>query len=52
MKIIADTASLISPSEGDSMGVSVIPACVVLGNKSYRDYIDITCEEFAQRLSR
>ncbi len=51
MKIIADTASLISPTEGDAMGVSVIPACVVLGNKSYRDYIDITCEEFAKRLS-
>lgn len=52
MKIIADTASLISPAEGASMGVSVIPASVVLGNKSYSDYLNITCRELAARLSQ
>ncbi len=52
MKIIADTASLISPEEGMLMGISVIPASVVLGDRSYRDYLDITTEEFAERLFR
>ncbi len=51
MKIIADTASLISPTEGEAMGISVIPACVVMGDRSYRDYIDMTCKEFARRVS-
>ncbi len=52
MKIVTDTASLISPAEGKSMGISVIPASVVMGNQNYRDYIDISCGEFARRLSR
>ena len=52
MKIVTDTASLISPAEGNAMGISVIPASVVLGNQSYRDYLDISCEEFAPRLSQ
>ena len=52
MKIVTDTASLISPAEGNAMGISVIPASVVLGNQSYRDYLDISCEEFARRLSQ
>ena len=52
MKIIADTASLISPQEGKEMDIAVIPACVIMGDRSYKDYVDITCEEFVQRLSQ
>lgn len=51
MKIIADTASLISPQEGKDMNISVIPACVVVGGECYRDYIDITLEEFVNRIN-
>ena len=50
VKIIADTASLISPEEGKEMNISVIPACVVMGGESYRDYVDITLDEFVKRI--
>ena len=50
MKIIADTASLISPEEGKEMDIVVIPACVVMGDRSYRDYIDISLAEFIERV--
>ncbi len=52
MKIIADTASLISPQEGKSMNIAVIPACVLMDGKSYRDYIDMTCGELVERVAR
>lgn len=50
MRIIADTAALLSPSEGSMMGISVIPVCVSMDNHSYRDYVDIDSSDFLKRL--
>ena len=41
MRIITDTASLFSPEEGKSVGISVVPTCVIHGDKVYRDYEEI-----------
>lgn len=46
MRIITDTASLFSPEEGQNLGITVIPACVLIKGKPYRDYVDISSEEF------
>lgn len=50
MHIIADTATLISPEDGAALGMKIIPAGVVLGGKSYGDYVDISSDEFLERI--
>ncbi len=51
MKIIADTSTLISPAEGEAMGMTVIPICVSINGSTYQDYTQITGENFLQYLS-
>lgn len=46
MKIIADTATLFSPAEGEALGLAVIPVCVLVDGKSYKDYEDIDSATF------
>lgn len=46
MRIISDTATLFSPSEGDEHGMTIIPVCVTINNKTYKDYAEISSEEF------
>lgn len=48
MKIITDTASLYTPEEAQKLGITVIPACVLIDEKAYRDYEDITSEDFLE----
>lgn len=48
MKIVADTATLYSPNEGEAMGITVIPVCVLMNNQTFRDYEEISSEEFLQ----
>lgn len=50
MKIIADTPTLYSPEEGRELGLIIIPACTIIEGKSYRDYEDISCEEFLNKI--
>lgn len=51
MKIIADTAALFSPAEGAEIGLTVIPVGVAIDDKVYRDYEEITIEEFLSRVA-
>ena len=50
MKIIADTATLIPPSEGNSHGLTVIPVCVAIDGQTYQDYTQISSEEFLKKV--
>ena len=52
MKIIADTATLIPPSQGAEFGLTVIPVCVNIDGRTYRDYLDITTEEFLELIRK
>ena len=52
MKIIADTATLIAPAEGESQGMTVIPVCVSIDNETYKDYAEISSAEFLERIAR
>ena len=51
MKIVTDTASLFSPSEGEKQNVAVVPTCVIHGDHVYRDYEDITTERFLEMIA-
>lgn len=46
MKILTDTSSLYSIEEGRKLGIEVLPACTLVENTVYRDYVDISSEEF------
>lgn len=50
MKIVADTATLYSPEEGTELGVTIIPVGVVIDGVSYKDYEEISCEEFLEKV--
>lgn len=50
MIIIADTPTLYSPKEGDEIGIKIIPACTIIDNEVYKDYEDISSEEFLQKV--
>lgn len=50
MKIITDTATLLSPREGREMGITIIPVGVLIDGQSYRDYEEIDGDEFLRRI--
>ena len=48
MKIVTDTSSLFSPAEGREQGLIVVPVGVVVNDRTYRDYEEITVAEFLE----
>lgn len=52
MRIITDTASLISPAEGEAQGLTILPICVSMQNKTYQDYTQITSAEFLDAVAQ
>ena len=46
MRIIADTATLFAPSEGEAQGMTIVPVCVTINDTTYQDYADISSEQF------
>lgn len=50
MRIVTDTASLYSPEEGRELGIEVVPACAIIDGRVYRDYEDISSEEFLRKI--
>ena len=51
MRIVTDTATLFAPVEGQEQGMTIIPVCVAINGKTYRDYEEITSEEFLQLIA-
>lgn len=51
MRIIADTATLLSPEEGRQLGIGIVPVCVLLDGESYRDFVEIDSAEFLRRIA-
>ena len=52
MKIIVDSAALLSPAEGKALDMTVIPVGVAIDGKSYRDYEEITTAEFLEMINQ
>ena len=50
MKVIADTATLIPPSEGYAHGLTVLPVSVAIQNRTYRDYAEISSADFLEKI--
>ena len=50
IKIVADTTSVIEPSEAKDLGIEMIPQIIIIEDKSYRDDNEITTEEFLSKL--
>lgn len=50
MKIMTDTPSLYSPSQGEKHDLAVIPACTIIDGKVYRDYADISTADFLKKM--
>ena len=52
MKIVTDSASLYSPAEGKQQGFTVIPACVINNGQTYKDFEDISSEDFLHMIKK
>lgn len=50
VRIITDSTSDITPKEAYELGISIAPLKVIFGETEYRDNIDITNEEFYEKL--
>jgi len=50
MKIIADTATLHAPAEGEVLGMTILPVCVSIQGRTYKDYAEISSEEFLKQI--
>ena len=50
VKVVTDSVSDISPEIASELGITVIPLNVVFGNEIYRDGIDLTTNEFYEKL--
>ncbi len=50
VKVLTDSCSDITPQLARELGIAVVPLYVQFGNESYRDNVDLTTEEFYQRL--
>jgi DegV family protein with EDD domain len=49
--IVTDSTSDIEPARAAQLGVDVVPLFVVWGERSYRDYIDLSRSDFYQKLA-
>jgi DegV family protein with EDD domain len=49
--IVTDSTSDIEPSRAAEIGVDVVPLFVLFGERSYRDYLDLSRAEFYERLA-
>ena len=50
MRIITNTASIITPEEGKELGIEIIPVSVSINDRSLRDFIDIDSNGFVKLL--
>ena len=50
IKIVTDSSADLSPQLAQELGITVVPLYVRFGEKVYRDRLDITEDEFYQRL--
>ena len=46
MKIVTDTSTLFSPSEGKELGITVLPLNVGIKGKTYKEFVDMHAPEF------
>jgi DegV family protein with EDD domain len=50
IKIVTDSTADLPPALAEELGITIVPLYVRFGNQTYRDRVDITEDEFYQRL--
>jgi DegV family protein with EDD domain len=50
VKVVTDSCSDITPQLALELGITVVPLYVQFGNETYRDNVDLSTEEFYQKL--
>lgn len=50
IRIITDTATLYTPEEGKAMGVDILPLQVMIGQETFREFVNLSSEEFVDRI--
>lgn len=50
--IVTDSTSDIEPDRARALGIDVVPLFVLWGERSYRDYVDLSRSQFYERLAR
>jgi len=48
--IVTDSTSDIEPAKAEALGISVVPLFVVFGDRSYKDYVELSRPEFYRKL--
>ena len=51
IRVVTDSTSDIEPQRAERIGVSVVPLFVVFGDRSYRDYVDLSRPQFYEKLA-
>jgi DegV family protein with EDD domain len=49
--VVTDSTSDIEPQRAATLGITIVPLFVVFGDKSYRDYLDLSRRDFFKMLS-
>lgn len=49
--VLTDSTSDIEPARARELGITVVPLFVIFGEKSYRDYVDLSRREFYEKLA-
>ena len=50
VRIVTDSTSDLPPALAEQLGITVVPANVVINDESYRDGVDLTSDQFYQHL--
>lgn len=50
--IVADTSSNFSPKTAQQLGIHIVPMQIIIDNQTYRDGIDISVEDFYQKMEK
>ncbi|MBR3693590.1 MAG: DegV family protein [Erysipelotrichales bacterium] len=50
MKLITDTSTLFTPEQGKEMDLLVLPLNVAINGNTYREFVDMTSEEFLKQV--
>jgi DegV family protein with EDD domain len=50
VRIVTDSTSDIEPARAQALGVTVVPLFVLFGERSYRDYVELSRPEFYRKL--
>lgn len=48
--VVTDSTSDIEPQRAAALGIDVVPLYVIFGERSYRDYLDLSRDEFYRKL--